>query len=464
MSKNIFVVFLGVSFFLLASAVSAKTINIGVVPHVSGEGDAVENTMSQYVGQREDITHVITPATYEAFMDALKKYREGGFKIGKLVIAGHGSGGDPSIQFGADTLIADDLDADVLKEKLKVLRGHMNKYALKSASDPKRYEKKLSELKHDIESLEKKLTFLTEFKGAMEDNGDILLINCSPLASEKGTNFVKRLGAVLFGNKNGRITASREDVTIDQVKSYLVSILKLTERGGIFIEGDWYGFDVNGGVLELNKGYELSNGKTYRLSTLMRSLESKEKSIESLKAKIARGELYFHGEVPPGSNYPKSKKQYERMITAWEAKLAKIIKSGPSNTLSISRAPVTGEWGYSKVKLLESQEKSKVALTKKLSPSSEKHHRGHIAWCDVMIGRWEEKFSEVCEKLRESILVAKEMITLWEQKAQELLNEREAELAHIMKLIDEHRELQVKKRNEELENQRMLIDATRGGL
>ncbi len=76
------------------------------------------------------------------------------------------------------------------------------------------------------------------------------------------------------------------------------------------------------------------------------------------------------------------------------------------------------------------------------------------------VGQWEEKFTEVCEELRESIRNYKEMITLWEQKAKELMSKRQAELAHIMKLIEEHRELQVEKRKEALEKQQMLMVAS----
>ena len=188
----------------------------------------------------------------------------------------------------------------------------------------------------------------------------------------------------------------------------------------------------------VNKSYELSNGKSYSISTLKNSLKKKTASIASLQKKIEAGSLTFHGRVPPHSNYPVSKKRYEASIKKFEAKLQKIVDEGNDYVFSVSRAPVPGEWGYSRTKLEEKKHKAQNKLTQKLSESSLDYYSNQVTSSDVLIQRWLTKRKEVIAEYEQKIVEMKEMILLWEEVAQETLEQREDERQHILNLIAEH--------------------------
>lgn len=59
--------------------------------------------------------------------------------------------------------------------------------------------------------------------------------------------------------------------------------------------------------------------------------------------RIKFGTLYFHGKVPPKSNYPHSKHQYKIAIEKVQKAIAKINQLDNKQFFSISRAPISGE-------------------------------------------------------------------------------------------------------------------------
>lgn len=189
----------------------------------------------------------------------------------------------------------------------------------------------------------------------------------------------------------------------------------------------------------VNKSYELSNGKSYSISTLKNSLKKKAASITTLQKRIAAGSLTFHGKVPPHSNYPVSKKRYEESIKKYEKKLETIETDGDNHTFSISREPVlSGEWGYSKSKLEKSKQIAQEKLSKKLSESSRTYYSQNVSQSDVLIERWKTKRKEVIAEYEQKIAEMKKMILLWEEVAQETLEKRQDERQHILNLIAEH--------------------------
>ncbi|NCD33720.1 MAG: hypothetical protein EOL87_09945 [Spartobacteria bacterium] len=188
----------------------------------------------------------------------------------------------------------------------------------------------------------------------------------------------------------------------------------------------------------VNKSYELSNGKSYAISTLKNSLKKKDASIAELRKKIEKGSLEFHGKVPPKSNYPVSKQRYEVSIKKYKEKLQTIASKGDDYVFVISRAPTPGEWGHSKTALEKAKRAAQEKLTKNLSASSRDSYSKKVAHCDVMMDRWDAKKSEVIAEYKEKIAEMKKMIRLWEEIAQETLDKRLDERQHILNLMAEH--------------------------
>lgn len=188
----------------------------------------------------------------------------------------------------------------------------------------------------------------------------------------------------------------------------------------------------------VNKSYELSNGKSYSISTLKNSLKKKDASIAQLRKKIEKGSLEFHGKVPPKSNYPVSKQRYEVSIKKYEEKLQTIASKGDDFVFTLSRAPTPGVWGHSKTALEKAKRAAQDKLTKKLSDSSRDAYSKKVVYCDLMMGRWAAKRSEVIAEYKDKIAEMKKMIRLWEEIAQETLDKRMDERQHILNLMAEH--------------------------
>jgi len=219
------------------SKTGKKIISLAVVPHMDS-GDKVENNMYKLMGQLPGIDHVIVVSTPKEFFNKLREYERKGFLIDNMIIAGHGSAGSPSIEFGSDTLTTDMVDLKTKETELQKKSAAINKKRALGQSISQRYLDGVKQLNQEIQELK-------SISKVMTPNASVKLINCSTAATQIGREFVYNLGTILMGKNGGSITASKTDVSVDQTKSYLQAAYvsaktgKLQERGNFFAMGKW---------------------------------------------------------------------------------------------------------------------------------------------------------------------------------------------------------------------------------
>lgn len=246
-----FVTVILIAFLIPITFAADKVITLGVVPHMYGDPDCdqTEKNIFCYMGQQSEVTHIITPSTKQEFVNKLKKFEQHGFTVKKMLIAGHGSADFPRIEFGNEYLGFKDLDKKGVNNDLNMYKKIQIKNETLLVKDPGNIHVKtnLLSINKKIEELNKKITFIDSIPSIMDKNGEVLLINCSTAARPEGIKFVKTLGASLFGNKKGNISASTVDVTVDQAKSYFQTFFAPggTSVGEFFIKGNWITIPIN---------------------------------------------------------------------------------------------------------------------------------------------------------------------------------------------------------------------------
>lgn len=230
-----------------------NSIVLGVVPHMYGDPackDDTEKAAYCYMGQAKEVTHIITPSTKEDFANRLKALKQHGYKIEKMLIAGHGSADFPRIEFGEEYIGFKDLDKKGINKNLNdyekiQIRNEKLLVENPNNGDAKR---RLLFIKNEIDELKNSIHFIESIPSIMEEDGEIVLINCSTAANPEGIKFIKKLGAALFGNnKSGSILASTTDVKLDQAKSYLDTFFAPTgtKVGEFFYKGSWVRILIN---------------------------------------------------------------------------------------------------------------------------------------------------------------------------------------------------------------------------
>ncbi len=250
-------------------------VQIGIMGPPSPD-DEVEQNMYRYLGQRANIDYVLLVNTKEQFFRDLEKIAKDGKKIDYLIIAGHGESREPHIALGTETILPGDIDlsywndqlkdmakrrAEAWREKCLLLRKEKP-----APEDPMRIErlsKNIELQERRIKAAVQQMELFDSVSEIMAENAVILLINCSPAATEKGLAFVQNLGRVFLARKGGKVIASTVDVSVDQVTRLAESIrvwLGSSEKtkdaawkgiGEMFVMGNWKEVNIPGDDLLL---------------------------------------------------------------------------------------------------------------------------------------------------------------------------------------------------------------------
>jgi len=250
-----------------------ETTEVGIMGPPSPD-DEVEQNMYRYFGQRANLDYVLLVNTKEQFFRDLEKIAKDGKKINYLIIAGHGESYEPHVALGSETILPVDVDiafwsdqlkdmskrrADAWKEKCRLQRKGTPTPEDKARLE--RLSKNLELQDNKIKDALQQLALFDAISDIMAENAVILLINCSPAATEKGLAFVRNLGRIFLGRNGGKVIASTVDVSVDQVTRLSESILvwfgssektrdaAWKEIGQFFIMGEWKEIDIPGNDL-----------------------------------------------------------------------------------------------------------------------------------------------------------------------------------------------------------------------
>jgi hypothetical protein len=204
--------------------------------------DAVESTMYTWMGQTPQIDRVYTVNNTKHFFEVLRNVAKSGKKVSLLIIAGHGSAEVPSIKLNKDWLMPSDVDPVLLQKNIDLWKKIIEK----------RKEKNLdtTAAQKELEQYIGKLQDLQSVSDVMAANANIILINCSTVATEKGKEFVRNIGNALLGKRGGNISASRKDVTVEIIDSRLELLNRLLLHGeypapgDALVAGDWQSFSI----------------------------------------------------------------------------------------------------------------------------------------------------------------------------------------------------------------------------
>lgn len=221
-----------------ASAQAEAKIGVGMVPYLNG-GDDAEQGMHNVVGQFPQVKMMFNPETPGDMFATLKKLKKAGKKVDFLVIAGHGSKATPGVTLAGGDVTPGDVDLPGMRAKRAIAERAVNDPATKDKAGAK---KSLAAINQQIDDLE-------AVAEVMAPGATVVLINCSPAATDAGQAFVKNLGEVLIGKNGGVVVASKSDVQIGQVRS-VANLIRArlsgdpAQFGEFFITGDWVTFDI----------------------------------------------------------------------------------------------------------------------------------------------------------------------------------------------------------------------------
>lgn len=190
---------------------------VGLAPHMLGTGgDAVEEDLFRYLGQRDDINEVYAPSDAEDFFRILGQIKARGRRINLLVIAGHGSYATPGVGFSAGNLLPAHVDYCRLRRELWNRQRTLSRLPA-GAEERARFES-------EINQLSVMLSLRDQAAGVMAPGGRIIVLSCSVAATPLGTTFLSHLGDILACNGGGDVVGSTVDNTAGQVASYLDAI------------------------------------------------------------------------------------------------------------------------------------------------------------------------------------------------------------------------------------------------
>lgn len=222
--------------FIAVSFAQNKLYGVGFVPFMAG-GDQVEQRMFRTVGELGEVDEMFAIENGNHMLETLGKLRRQGRKLDFLVIAGHGAKNDPAIGFAQEELLPKHVDLKRMQEELAKAKSILARSNLTAAQR--------ATAKAKVEELQAPVNLLEQVPGVMKPGAVVILLNCSPLASEAGTKFVKDLGKLLLSPGGGRIIASKSDVTFLEVEDLWDQAAHLFKNGGVkawgdsFVGGDW---------------------------------------------------------------------------------------------------------------------------------------------------------------------------------------------------------------------------------
>ena len=175
----------------------------------------------------------------------LIKLAQRGKQIDHLILAGHGSGDSPHLQWG------DGPEGDMIKQDVDVAEQRkINTVAKKILANPKKYKPGLlAQARQEFKDSSLRLSLLPQVSRAMAPGARVLMINCSAARTGEGRKFVQTLGETLLGDRGGTIVASQSDIVLRSLDSgAFVSWLRDGEvlAGGVDMAADWVPLHIAG--------------------------------------------------------------------------------------------------------------------------------------------------------------------------------------------------------------------------
>jgi hypothetical protein len=224
---------------------AAEIVGVGFTTSMmETAADEAEKLIYQYLGQLSEVKYIFTPQDKKQFFELLRKIKKTDKLINPLIIAGHGSAEIPGIKLYKDWLLYNDVDPYYLKQQLVSYKEIVKKKRLRNLDTS--YEQQ------EVKKYSRMLKDLNSASDVMAENAIVILINCSPAATEKGRRFVRNLGKALLSKRGGTIISSKSDVSVGQTKrlfdSFRVFVKysplnrKWISVGDFFVSGDWVRF------------------------------------------------------------------------------------------------------------------------------------------------------------------------------------------------------------------------------
>lgn len=232
---------------LSLSVAQNKHFGVGFVPFMAG-GDEVEQRIFRAVGELTEVDEIFAIENPDHMLETLGKLRRQGRKLDFLVIAGHGSKNDPSVGFAQTELLPKHVDLKRAQDELARAKAILARPGLTTAQ-------KVAAQKQ-VDELQKPVNLLEQVPGVMKPGALVLLLNCSPIASQNGIRMVNDLGKLLLGVGGGRIIASKADVSFLEVEDLWDQAAHYFKNGGVkawgdsFIGADWQVGTVPAGIIK----------------------------------------------------------------------------------------------------------------------------------------------------------------------------------------------------------------------
>jgi len=182
-----------------------EIVSVAILPQK--ESDSAILKLRQVIGGVNHVKIVISPKSEKQMFGYLANLKKKGVEIDQLIIGGHGDdrkGENPGINLETFQLFPETID-------LKNFEEMVSKYE-ETVENKKRANEGEYEINKAIsaqKSYQEKIDGLKGSRGVMAENGVIQILSCNTIASEKGAEFTKNFGKLLFGDKKGNIIASK---------------------------------------------------------------------------------------------------------------------------------------------------------------------------------------------------------------------------------------------------------------